>query len=439
MMTQQRRYPLRIDGLDEYQEKLIDASPAWLKGLRRRSVALFTEAGLPTVKDEEWKYTPLVDVFNRHLRVAVDPVSVDEAKLRAYQDEGDIHVVLVNGVFNAQLSGLGRLPKGLSILPFQEAAGRYSQEMELLTERLTPNDSKAFVSLNHALFTDGVFVRVQDNAVIEPLIHIIHATACDEPDVMVFPRSMVIVGKNAQASIMESHVSLDAEVYVSDALTDIRVGEGAVVQYCKAEAENVGSVHIAATRIWQEAASTLESFAFAHGALLTRNNLSIFLKGEGANTVVNGFYAIDGQQHVDNHTFLDIRHPHCTTFQFYKGLLNGAAHAVFNGKIYVHPEAQKTDAYQLNKHLLLGPEARVDTKPQLEIFADDVKCTHGATIGQLSEDEVFYLQSRCISRTKAVQLLSKGFMDDIINTVKSLPIRRKLNKLLSVKFPEVKL
>ena len=439
MMTQEKS-PLRIEGLDEYQAKLMENSPAWLRELRRRSNLLFAEAGIPTVKDEEWKYTPLTDVFNRRMHVILDAAAfVDEDKLASYRDEGDIHIVLVNGIFNPKLSTVGRLPKGLTILPFNEAAGRFGEEMELTTARLTHNDSKTFVSLNHALFNDGVFTRVDDNAVIEPLVHIIHITAGDEPDAMVFPRSMVLVGKNAQVSVMESHLSFGSEGYVSNAMTDIRVAEGAQVQYCKAESENAASVHIGTTRVWQERASTLDFFSFAHGARLTRNNSSILLKGEGTNTIMNGFYALDGKQHVDNHTLIDIVYPNCTSSQFYKGLLNGASHAVFNGKIYVHSEAQKTNGYQLNKHLLLGPESRVDTKPQLEIFADDVKCTHGATIGQLSDEEVFYLQSRCINRQTAIQLLSKGFIDDIINTVKNASIRRKLGKLLSVKFPEVKL
>jgi Fe-S cluster assembly protein SufD len=201
--------------------------------------------------------------------------------------------------------------------------------------------------------------------------------------------------------------------------------------------ESHQAVHIGTTRIWQEKASSLVSFSFAHGGSICRTNLSVFIKGEGTNTIMNGLYGIDGDQQVDNHTLLDIQHPNCTGYQLYKGLLNGRSRAIFNGKIYVHSEAQKTNAYQLNKHLLLGNEARVDTKPQLEIFADDVKCTHGATIGQLSEEEIFYLQSRCISRQTAIQLLSKGFIDDMVDTIKNGSVRGKLSRLLLKKFPNM--
>jgi len=260
-----------------------------------------------------------------------------------------------------------------------------------------------------------------------------------EQDTVVFPRSIIHVGTGAKVSILESHIGFTANSYWSNALTDMRIGENAQVQYCKAEGESSHTVHTVTTRIWQERSSQLESFSFAHRAKLVRNNLTILLKGEGTNTIMNGLYAIDGLQHVDNHTLLDIQQPNCTSYQLYKGILNDAAHAVFNGKIYVHPIAQKTNAYQLNKHLLLGKESRVDTKPQLEIFADDVKCTHGATVGQLSDEEIFYLQSRAVTKELASQLLAKGFIDDVLNTITSDSIRQKLNKLLAKKFPEVKL
>jgi Fe-S cluster assembly protein SufD len=305
--------------------------------------------------------------------------------------------------------------------------------------KLTPNDTKSLFWMNQALFLDGAYVHVEKGAVVEPLVHIIHVTSGVEENTIVFPRTFINVEESAQINILESYISFEDISYFSNGVTDMKIAPNAVVQYCKAQVESPKAIHVGATRIWQERTSTLETFSFAHGAKIARNNLSILLKGEGANTILNGFYALDGNQHVDNHTLLDIQQPNCTSYQLYKGLLNDASRAVFNGKIYVHSEAQKTNGYQLNKHLVLGKDARVDTKPQLEIFADDVKCTHGATIGQLSEEEVFYLQSRCITKEKAIQLLSKGFIDDIINTIKSESTRRKLSGLLLKKFPEVKL
>ena len=438
MMTQER-VPLKIEGIDEYQTKLIHNSPDWLKSSRQKAVAQFTQLGLPTVKDEEWKYTSLAELSSKRLQIASQHKLTEDKQFHAYADSADINIVLVNGVLWGDLSNTKHLPPGLTVKSFSDAAGHFSAEIKDTVSKLTANDPKSLLYLNQALFLDGAFVKIENDIMIEPLVHIIHVTSNIEQDTVVFPRSVIHVGTGAQVSIMESHIGFTPNSYWSNALTDMRIGENAQVQYCKAEGEASHAIHTATTRIWQERASRLECFSFAHRAKLVRHNLTILLKGEGTDTTMNGLYAIDGHQHVDNHTLLDIQQPHCTSYQLYKGILKDAAHAVFNGKIYVHPIAQKTNGYQLNKHLVLGKEARVDTKPQLEIFADDVKCTHGATIGQLSDEEIFYLQSRCITKELAAQLLAKGFIDDIINTITSESIRQKLGKLLAKKFPEVRL
>jgi Fe-S cluster assembly protein SufD len=320
-----------------------------------------------------------------------------------------------------------------------EASVAFEQDIQETITKITPNDSKSLWWLNGAFFAKGVFIKVDKGVVVTPTIHVVHVTTAVDHDTLLLPRCFISIGENAQAGILESHVGFEDVDYFSNAVTDIKMAAHAQLSYCKAECESPKAVSITQTRVWQETQSNLELFSFAHGASLVRNNLSVLLKGEGCNTIMNGFYAIDGSQHVDNHTLLDIQQPNCTSYQLYKGILNDSSRAVFNGKIYVHSIAQKTNGYQLNKHLLLGKSARVDTKPQLEIFADDVKCTHGATIGQLSEDDVFYLQSRCIPKATAIALLSKGFMEDIINTIKSESVRDKLHKLLIKKFPDVKI
>ena len=437
MMTQEQ-LPIKIDGIDEYQTKIIANSPDWLKEIRQRSLGQFIELGLPTIKDEEWKYISLAELSSKKLQLASTHKLSEEKQFYDYVEKSDINVVLVNGVFWSNLS-TKHLPKGITIHSLSEASAHFHQEIQETFNKLTSNDPKALVYLNQALFLDGVFIKVEANAVVDPLVHIIHVTSHVEQDTVLFPRSVIHVGAGAKVSILESYIGFTANSYWNNALTDIKIGPNANVQYCKADGEASHTIHTATTRIWQETASQLETFSFAHRAKLVRNNLSILLKGEGTNTIMNGFYAIDDHQQVDNHTLLDIQQPNCTSYQLYKGILNDASHVVFNGKIYVHPIAQKTNGYQLNKHLLLGKEARLDTKPQLEIFADDVKCTHGATIGQLNDEEIFYLQSRCINKELACQLLAKGFMDDTINTITSDSIRRKLKKLLAKKFPEIKL
>ena len=436
MKTQE--LPLNIEGLQQYQSKLENTSGSWLKAFRQKSFNQFAEISMPTVKDEEWKYSSLADLVNRRFQIASRHQLIEAKQFENYRDKADINIVLINGVLWGELSGLKHLPQGLKITSLNETLAHNNNEIQDTISKLTPNDTKAFLWMNQALFLDGIFIQVEKNAVIEPLVHIIHVTSGIAADTIVFPRSFISVGEAAQVDFLESYICFEPVPYLSNAVTDMRIASNAVVSYCKAKAESQQAMHIGATRIWQEGGSSLDSFTFNHGGAFCRNNLSVLIKGEGTNTIMNGLYAIDGNQHVDNHTLLDIQHPNCTSYQLYKGLLNGKSRAIFNGKIYVHAIAQKTNAYQLNKHLLLGKEARVDTKPQLEIFADDVKCTHGATIGQLSQEEIFYLQSRCITQQMAIQLLSKGFVDDIINTIKSDSIRGKLSRLLLKKFPEVK-
>jgi Fe-S cluster assembly protein SufD len=424
--------------MEQYRSKLQNASAGWLKAFRQKSLDQWASAGMPTHKDEEWKYLSLADVVNRRFQIADRHQLIEAKQFEDYRDKKDINIVLINGVLWGELSDLKHMPQGLRVSSLNEALAHGNTEIQDTISKLTPNDTKAFLWMNQALFLDGVFIQIAKNAVIEPVVHIIHVTSGIVPETIVFPRTFISVDEAAQVDILESYIGFEPLYYLSNAVTDMRIGPQAVVSYCKAQAESHQAVHIGTTRIWQEKASSLDSFSFCHGGEISRNNLSILIKGEGTSTVMNGLYGIDGTQQVDNHTLLDIQHPNCTGYQLYKGLLNGASRAIFNGKIYVHCEAQKTNAYQLNKHLLLGKEACVDTKPQLEIFADDVKCTHGATIGQLSDEEIFYLQSRCITQQMAIQLLSKGFIDDIINTIKNPSIRAKLNRLLLKRFPEIK-
>ncbi|MEI7998254.1 MAG: Fe-S cluster assembly protein SufD, partial [Candidatus Omnitrophota bacterium] len=393
-MMIKEQLPLKIEGIDGYLAKLISNSPSWLKDFRQRAWGEFTELGLPTVKEEEWKYSSLIDLSSKTHQIASHHKLSEEKQFNAYLDSADMNIVLVNGVLWGDLSTKRHI-KGLTVKSFSDAAVHCAGEFKDTLIKLTSNDPKSLLYLNHALFLDGVFIKVEDNAVVEPLVHIIHLTSNIEQDTIVFPRSVIRVGVGAKVSILESHIGFTPNSYWSNALTDMYIAENAYVEYCKAEGEASHAVHTATTRIWQERSSQLEAFSFAHKAKFVRNNLTILLKGEGTNTFMNGLYAIDTKQHVDNHTLLDIQQPNCTSYQLYKGILKDSSRAVFNGKVFVHPVAQKTNAYQLNKHLLLGKEARVDTKPQLEIFADDVKCTHGATIGQLSDEEIFYLQSRC--------------------------------------------
>jgi len=421
-------------------ERLIDERlnadvPDWLKNVRSASLSRFADLGVPTVKNEEWKYTNISDILKGRYKIAAEATLKEMDELKAYMSADEIAMVFINGVFSSEHSQLHRLPKGVTICTLQEAYAKHGQELEKLIRKYAPSEASAFISLNNAFSNNGAYVAVAKNTLLKELIHIVHVTSSSNGEMLSLPRTLIRLEPSAQASVIESHVSFNDKIsYFSNALTDIFLADNAVLHYCKAQQESEKAYHIGNTRIWQERDSNLNGFSFMSGAAITRNNLDVVLNGEGISTTLNGLYSTYGKMHADNHTSVDHRFPNCTSNQLYKGILNESSRAVFNGKIFVKPIAQKTNSYQLNKNLLLGEGCRVDTKPQLEIFADDVKCTHGATIGQLNEDELFYLRSRSIGKRDAMRMLSKGFVDALIDTVGNQEIERKLHILLEPSF-----
>jgi Fe-S cluster assembly protein SufD len=421
------------DSLKEDSVKIAAASAPWLKEIRGNAWSRFAELGIPTTKHEEWKYFNLAALSTGKFHLPTSMELADIKELQIYLSAEDINIVFVNGVFSTKLSSLGQLPKGVTVTRLSEAVQKSAEELKGFYKRSTPNDPEPFVSLNTAMHQDGVSIHIADKAVVEQIIHIIHVSTGDLQDAAIFPRTFLTVGKSAQISVLESFAGLSDVKYFINPVADIHLSENAVLNYYKAQIENAKAIHVGAMRIWQEANSQLEAFTLAAGAQMARNNISVLSQGEGTDSIVDGLYILSDSQIVDNHTLIDHQQPNCTSHQLYKGILNDASHAVFNGKIFVQPIAQKTNSYQLNKHLVLGKQARVDTKPQLEIGADDVKCTHGATIGQLNEDELFYLQTRCIGKEDAVRMLSRGFVDDILDKLRNQTIRQKLGKLLSRK------
>jgi len=421
------------ENLKSAHQTQTDQSVAWLAQLRASSWARFLEIGIPNTRHEEWKYFNLSSLSSLVTKVMDPQNKVDAQSLHDVIDLSDINIVFVNGHLSTTLSSFKNLPKGLTIATLSSIWESNSGELKEVFNRSSVNDPEPFVSLNTSLFRDGVYVKIDDKVIIERVIHIIHVTTTGVSNSAVFPRSVLTAGQSSQASILETFIGLTDEAYFINPVTDIRVGANAVLNYYKSQADGKNAFHIGSVRVTQEASSQLEAFSLAVGARMARNNISVASNGEGTDSILDGLYILGSQQEVDNHTLIDHRQPNCTSHQLYKGILNDASHAVFNGKIFVQSIAQKTNSYQLNKHLLLGKEARVDTKPQLEIFADDVKCTHGATIGQLNEDEIFYFQTRCISKEDAIRMLSRGFVDDLLDKLKDQNVRQKLNRLLSRK------
>ena len=408
--------------------------PAWLINLRQEGTARFLELGIPTVKNEEWKYTNLSSLSAAKYHHMEKGHFTERAKLNAFCGPDEITVVFVNGTLSPELSHFRSLPSGMILVDLHEALKQYQPQIDALLKKYDTNKESAFIALNKSLTREGVFLMVKDKAVIEPLIHIIHVTQAANESITA-PRAIILMGMSSEATVLESHLAfLDHSAYCSIPLTDISIGENATLHYCKAQSESRNAFHIGTTRVWQERNSNFDGFSLMTGGLITRNNLDVIVNGEGSSSILNGFYGTDKKQHVDNHSTVDHRVPNCTSNQLYKGILNGQSHTVFNGKIFVRPIAQQTNSYQLNKNLILGTDCRVDTKPQLEIFADDVKCTHGATIGQLNEEEIFYLQTRGITKKAAVKLLAHGFVEDILNKIHNPAIIKKLTILLEPTF-----
>ena len=425
-------------GFKDYVSANSGKTPKLFQNLRQTGWKRFHEVGLPTVKDEDWKYTNIAPLSELEFQISSQFELTEENQLKAYCDPSEINIVFVNGVFSTKLSNLKNLPAGVKITSLAQAVAASDPQISTLLERHNLKNADAFVALNHALITDGAYIHINDKVVVDRLIHIVHVVSSSNQGAIISPRSLISMGKSSEADVLESHISFSNISYFTNALTDIFLAENANLRYCKTQDESTKAYHIGTTQAWLKRDSNFDSFSLSIGGILSRHNLNINLEETGANAILNGLYIVKDNQQVDNHTLVDHLPPNCTSNQFYKGILNDDAHAVFNGKIFVHREAQQTNSYQLNKNLLLGKGCRVDTKPQLEIFADDVKCTHGATIGQLNEDEIFYLRSRAIPEKLATKMLARGFVDDILNRIKNRSICEKLSKLLSANFEILK-
>ena len=427
-----------IKGFDQIAESVKkEGQPSWLNEKREQSINRFLELGMPTVKDEEWKYTSLKDLMSKQFSISSTSEFNEDKELAEYLDNKDINLVFINGIFNVGLSSFKDLENGLTITNLKEAYAENELNLEALLKKYDVKNETAFVSLNNAIALDGTYIKIEKNSVIKKLIHIVHVTS-SSVEQLTNPHTIISLEESSEANVLESHISFnDDSRYLSNALTDIFLEESSNLKYCKAQKESLNAYHIGNTRVIQKRNSVLDGFSLICGAKITRNNLDIILDGEGINSTLNGLYSLYGEQHADNHTSVHHREESCQSNQLYKGILNGSARAVFNGKIFVHQKAQKTNSYQLNKNLLLGDKCRIDTKPQLEIFADDVKCTHGATVGQLDEDELFYLQTRSIARTAAIKMLAHGFVDDLLSQIKSEDVKRKLQMLLKPSFAQL--
>jgi Fe-S cluster assembly protein SufD len=408
------------------------AAPPWLSRLRKTAMERFADLGFPTTRMEDWRFTSVAPIAKTQFQLAAPAagVTLNELLRVPLADLGGPRLVFVNGRFAEQLSSiesLGESGIGGSLARAVKAGD------PLVSEHLAQHarcENQAFVALNTAFLEDGAFLQISKGAVVKEPIHIIYAAAGSAHPFAVHPRTLVVAGRDSQASIVESYFSLSDGVYFTNAVSEIVAGENAVIEHYKLQHESLRAFHVATLQVLQERSSSVTSHSISAGGALVRNDINAVLAAEGAECSLNGLYIVSADRHVDNHTAIDHAKPHCSSRELYKGILDGRSTAVFNGKIIVRKDAQKTDAKQTNKNLLLSSEATINTKPQLEIYADDVKCTHGATVGQLGEELIFYLRSRGIGYEDARTLLTYAFASDVTARMKAEPIRAKLDELL---------
>jgi len=478
MIATTEKEGLYLSSFRELEGRLAANSPSWLHEIRRAAMAGFAEKGFPTTRQEEWRNTNVAPIAAVPFQLATTPLPppqrggesapassvnargesggpslirkgegvVEQLAQHPLADLGCPKLVFINGRFAKQLSTLDGLPKGVKAGSLAEALASDAKTLEShLARYATDYREHAFVALNTAFLEDGAYIEIPKGVVLEKPIYLLYVSDPNGLPTVSYPRNLIVAGRESQASIVEAYVSIGTDtpdyaagtgksacptgdVYFTNAVSEVAVGEGAVIAYHRLQQESDRAFHFGRLVFHQERSSNVATHSIATGGALVREEVNTVLDGEGAEALLAGLYVITGRQHIDNQTTLDHAQPHCSSREVYKGVLDGESSAVFNGKIIVRKDAQKTDSKQSNKNLLLSEKAVIDTKPALEIYADDVKCTHGATIGQIDADAVFYLRSRGIGLQEARDLLTYAFVNDILGRIKYEPLRERLSE-----------
>jgi Fe-S cluster assembly protein SufD len=420
----------------ERTQGLRSGTPAWLQTLRDEAIARFRGQGFPTTRDEEFRFTNIAPIAGGHFGEAGDAPASAAALKREHVVPGlDAHeLVFVNGRFAPALSAVGALPAGVRVTSFAELLHTEPGLVEPHVGRAIKFETQAFTALNTALASDGAVVIVPNDVIVDKPIHVLYLTDSATP-IAAHPRTLIVAGRHSQAHVIESYAGAEGQRYFTNAVTEVIGGEGSQLEHCRVQRESLEAFHVSSTHLRLARSAVFASENVALGGSIARNDVNAVLDGEGINCTLNGLYLVDGDRLVSNHTTIDHAKPHCESHELYKGILDDRGKGVFNGKIFVRLDAQKTDAKQTNQVLLLSDDATINTKPQLEIFADDVKCTHGATVGQLSEEQLFYLKARGIGESHARAILIHAFASDIVERIQVEPLREHLEQILLERLP----
>jgi Fe-S cluster assembly protein SufD len=422
-----------LENFSEFEKLAAGHALPWLRKLRQDAFARFCEVGFPTTHDEDWRFTNVSAIAQTAFRLTRNRrVWLSQQELEPYRVPGvSCQLVFVNGHFARELSLLGKLPDGVKV-------GNLGGEISSNPEAIEPHLGRhldirrdAFCALNTAFVEDGAYVHIPRGTLVEEPVCLLFVSTADDAPSMSHPRNLIVAEEDSQATFVEDYVSLDGGAVFCNTVTELVAGDHTVISHYMVEREHKEAFNISTLRIQQGKSANVVSHSLLLGGALVRNNVHPVLAGEGGECLINGLFIGNGRQHLDNYMLVEHASPRCGSRQFYNGILDGHAHGVFHGRIIVHKDAQKTDAKQTNRNLLLSDDAQIDTKPQLEIYADDVKCTHGATIGQIEGDALFYLRSRGIDEVSARTLLLFAFASECLDRMKQGPVRKHVEGLIN--------
>jgi Fe-S cluster assembly protein SufD len=410
------------------------AQPKWLLPVRKAGLASFADQGFPTLNDEDWRFTNVAPIAQLPFQLARE-IAVNGAETKVLDEAvftklSGNRLVFVNGFFSAKLSTLKSVPGGVRIESLAAALAKDSALIEKHLGQYACTNGNAFAAMNQAFFSDGAFIFVPQGVEVAEPVQLVYISSAKQNGETILPRNLIIAEANSKISVVESYISTGNVAYFTNAVTEILAGENASVEHIKLQDEAADAFHIATIAGEFGRTSNVSVHSFALGAKLSRTNIRTKLAGEGLECVLNGLYLTRNEQLADHHMIVEHAQPHCASHEYFNGILDDKSKGVFHGRIYVHPIAQKTDAKQTNKNLLLSDDATADTKPQLEIYADDVKCTHGATIGQLNDESIFYLRSRGLDTETAKRMLIHAFAGEIIERIKCEPARVEIDRLV---------
>lgn len=408
--------------------------PSWVYPIRKAGIARFAELGFPTPKDEDWRFTNVAPIarlpFKPILDYAAGAVTAKLVNRFHFSGIKSSRLVFVNGHYSKELSSILPQKEGVRISSLASTLTVDGDGIQKHLARYARTDQSAFAALNAAFFTDGAFVYVPAGKAVEEPLHLLFISTSAEIGATAHPRNLIVTERGAQLTLIESYVSTVDGPYFTNAVSEFVLGDSARVEHCKFQDESQSAFHMATIQMQLQSNCNFISHSIATGAKLSRNNINTVLAGEGIECILNGLYLTKDDQLADHHMIVEHAKPYCNSHEYYNGILDDRSKGVFHGRILVQQEAQKTDAKQTNKNLLLADTATIDTKPQLEIYADDVKCTHGATVGQLDEDSIFYLRARGIGVETARRMLIHAFAGEIIDRIRCEPVREELDKVI---------